>query len=78
MYDIDKEGCCIVFMQRCTTGFDAQCKPLPPIIENFEMDKDTVYVPVGIISDECPCKEVESLGTVTDFAALCVDPCDGK
>ena len=54
-----------------TTTFDAACQPIvPPTLSFYELDKQTVYEPVGTPEPCAECLPEEDAGVLTDWTAL--------
>jgi len=69
--DVQTDGTFVPFVRRSITTFDVNGTPVDPVtINDFELDQVTAYTVTGTVEDECPCLQVGSLGTVTDWSDL--------
>lgn len=69
--DILADGTRVPFLRRTIINFDANGTVVDPMIVNdFELDGVTAYTVAGTVEDDCGCKPIGSLGTITDWADL--------
>lgn len=65
------DGAQVEFWCVVTTTFDAACQPVvPPSLSFYELDKQTVYTPVGTPEPCAACPPEEDLGVLTAWDAL--------